>query len=36
MKRLARYTNIIPVLAKGDSYSTEEVKELKKNLRIQA
>lgn len=30
MKRLQRYGNIIPVIAKGDAYSKEEVTEVKK------
>lgn len=32
MKKLAEFCNIIPVLAKGDSYIEEEVKELKSQL----
>ena len=30
MKRLQRYGNIIPVIAKGDAYSKEEVTEVKR------
>jgi len=32
MKRLKKYVNIIPVLAKGDSYTVNEIKEMKLNL----
>ena len=32
MKKLAKFCNIVPVLAKGDSYIGEEVKELKAEL----
>ena len=32
MKKLAKYTNIIPILAKGDTYTPEEVIEIKNNL----
>ena len=34
MKKLARYTNIIPVLAKGDTYTPEEVREIKNNINM--
>jgi septin family protein len=30
MKRLQKYGNIIPVIAKGDAYSKEEVNEVKR------
>ena len=33
MKRLSQYVNIIPVLAKGDCYTQEEVKILKEELK---
>lgn len=32
MKRLKKYVNIIPILAKGDSYTVNEIKEMKLNL----
>ena len=32
MKKFQKYANIIPVLAKGDSYTIEEIKEMKLNL----
>jgi septin family protein len=36
MKKLQRYTNIIPILAKGDSYTPEEIIILKNNIRTEA
>lgn len=32
MKKLSKFCNIVPILAKGDSYIGEEVKELKAEL----
>ena len=32
MKRLQKYVNIIPILAKGDCYTPEEVRTLKREL----
>ncbi|KRX06260.1 P-loop containing nucleoside triphosphate hydrolase [Pseudocohnilembus persalinus] len=32
MKKLQKYVNIIPILAKGDSYNQEEIIEIKQNL----
>jgi len=32
MKNLRKYCSIIPILAKGDSFTTEEIKELKTQL----
>lgn len=36
MKKLQKYVSIIPILAKGDSYTVEEVKLMKLNLINQA
>lgn len=32
MKKLQKYVNIIPILAKGDAYTVEEIKLIKTNL----
>ena len=32
MKKLKKYCNIIPILAKGDSYTVKEIREMKLNL----
>ena len=36
MKKLQKYVNIIPILAKGDSYTVEEIKNIKLTLINQA
>jgi len=36
MKKLQKYVNIIPILAKGDSYTVEEIKAVKLTLINQA
>ena len=36
MKKLQKYVNIIPILAKGDSYTVEEIKSIKLTLINQA
>lgn len=36
MKKLQKYSNIIPILAKGDSYTSEEIKAIKLALINQA
>jgi septin family protein len=32
MKKLKKYCNIVPILAKGDSYTVKEIREMKLNL----
>jgi len=32
IRQLQEFTNIIPVLAKGDSFNVKEVKEVKSNI----
>lgn len=32
MKKLQKYVNIIPILAKGDSFTPDEVREIKKTI----
>jgi len=36
MKKLKKYCNIIPILAKGDSYTIKEIKEIKQNFLSEA
>ena len=36
MKKLQKYANIIPVIAKGDCYTFDEIKEIKLNIIKQA
>lgn len=36
MSRLEKYTNIIPILAKGDSLTIEEIKSIKTILSMEA
>lgn len=36
MKKFQKYTNIIPVIPKGDSYTVEEINEMKKSIIEQA
>jgi len=32
MKKLQKYTNIIPIIARGDTYTIDEIREIKMNL----
>lgn len=36
MKKFQKYTNIIPVIPKGDSYTVEEINEMKMSIIQQA
>lgn len=36
MKRLSKYSNILPIIGHGDSRTKEEIVELKKNVRMEA
>jgi len=35
LKKLSKLVNIIPVLAKGDQYTKEEVIQIKENFRLE-
>lgn len=35
INKLSKYVNIIPVLARGDTYTKDEIREIKKNILIQ-
>jgi len=32
MKKLSKYTNVLPILAKGDSYTYQEIIEIKNQI----
>ncbi len=36
MKKIQKYSNVIPIIPKGDSYTVEEIHEIKRNIIQQA